>query len=146
MFGILSSIYGATFFLRNLFNSGIFRILVYSEFEEYAQPRNLWCNVFFNKPCYIYEEVFYSELFLTITCLDSWYIQHLSILELKTFKTPWIFKIQFTQNPFVCSSHNILRTRGIWIEPCVKLAYLKLEAYSEPWQISIIENFIQNHV
>ena len=31
-------------------------------------------------------------------------------------------------------------------EPCVTLAYLKLEAYSEPCQISIMENFIQNHV
>ena len=28
----------------------------------------------------------------------------------------------------------------------VTLAYLELEAYSEPYQISIMENFIQNHV
>ena len=31
-------------------------------------------------------------------------------------------------------------------EPCVTLAYSKLEAHSELSQISIIENFIQNHV
>ena len=32
------------------------------------------------------------------------------------------------------------------IEPCVTLAYSELEAYSKPCQISIMENFIQNHV
>ena len=32
------------------------------------------------------------------------------------------------------------------ITPCVKLAYSELEAFSKPCQISIMENFIQNHV
>ena len=32
------------------------------------------------------------------------------------------------------------------IEPCVTLAYSELQASSEPCQISIMENFIQNHV
>ena len=31
-------------------------------------------------------------------------------------------------------------------EAYVTLAYSELEAYSEPCQISIMENFIQNHV
>ena len=31
-------------------------------------------------------------------------------------------------------------------EICVALAYLELETYSEPCQVSIIGNFIQNHV
>ena len=55
-------------------------------------------------------------------------------------------------------SPSILRTRGILktlsnmydgslsTEPCVILAYSELEAYSEPCQTSIMENFIQNHV
>ena len=29
-------------------------------------------------------------------------------------------------------------------EPCVPLTYSELEAYSEPWQRSIMENLIQN--
>ena len=32
------------------------------------------------------------------------------------------------------------------MEPCVKLAYSELEVYSKPCQISVMENFIQNHV
>ena len=32
------------------------------------------------------------------------------------------------------------------MEPCVTLAYSELGAYLEPFQISIMENFIQNHV
>ena len=31
-------------------------------------------------------------------------------------------------------------------EPCVTLAYSELKTYSEPCQISIMEDFIQNHV
>ena len=31
-------------------------------------------------------------------------------------------------------------------ELCVTLSYSELEAYSKPCQISIMENFIQNHV
>ena len=31
-------------------------------------------------------------------------------------------------------------------EPCVTLTYSKFETYSEPYQMSIMENFIQNHV
>ena len=33
-----------------------------------------------------------------------------------------------------------------YTEPCVKLAYSKLETYLEPCQISIMDNCIQNHV
>ena len=31
-------------------------------------------------------------------------------------------------------------------EPCMTLAYSELKAYPKPCQISIMENFIQNHV
>ena len=51
---------------------------------------------------------------------------------------------------YIYSSPSTLRTQGndepFPIEPCVTLAYSELEAYSEPCQISIMENFIQNHV
>ena len=48
------------------------------------------------------------------------------------------------------SSPSILRNPRNMVgpfttEPCVTLAYSELEAYSEPSQISIMKNFIQNH-
>ena len=56
-------------------------ILVYSEFEENTERpvKHLCCNVFVNEPWQIYDELFYSEPFETITYLDSLYIQNLSI-------------------------------------------------------------------
>ena len=50
--------------------------------------------------------------------------------ELKTFKIPWIFKIQFTKNP---GNHNKSRT----------LAYSESKAYSEHCQTSIMKYFIE---
>ena len=59
---------------------------------------------------------------------------------------------------FVYLSPNILRAQGILrnlsnmydglfsAEPCVTLVYSELEAYSEPCQISMMENFIHNIV
>ena len=41
-----------------------------------------------NEPWHVYDEVFYSESFVTMTYLDSWYIQNLysAYSELETFK------------------------------------------------------------
>ena len=59
---------------------------------------------------------------------------------------------------FVYLSPNILTAQGIlrhlsnmydglfFAEPCVTLVYSELEAYSEPCQISMMENFIHNLV
>ena len=65
-------------FFRTFCNPSIFRILVCSEPEEYSKP----CQVsmmqrFLNEPWHIYDEVFYSEPF--VTYLNSRYIQILSI-------------------------------------------------------------------
>ena len=47
-------------FLRTLCNPGIFKILVYSEPEEYSEPCQT-CNVFLLNPG---DKVFYSEPFV----------------------------------------------------------------------------------
>ena len=87
----------------------------------------------------------------------------LAYSNLKTFKIPRIFKIQFTQNlgiftTLVHLSPSILRAQGrlrnlsnmhavlFSTEPCVALLYSELEAYSEPCQIFIMENFIHSLV
>ena len=87
----------------------------------------------------------------------------LAYSELKTFKILRIFQIQFTQNlgmftTLIYSSPNILRAQGILrnlpnmydglfsTEPCVPLVYSELEAYSEPYQISMMENFTHHLV
>ena len=81
------------------------------------------------------DEVFYSEPFVTITYIDSWYIQNLNIF------TPLYFQAVAYWEP------KELRGYGPFSkEPCVTLAYSELEGYSEPSQISIMENFVQNHV
>ena len=47
-------------------------MLVYSEPEKYSEPcQASMMQGFVNEPCHIYDEVFYSEPFLTITYLDS---------------------------------------------------------------------------
>ena len=41
--------------------------------------KQLWCNVFFNEPWLIYDEVFYLEPYANITFIDSWCILNVSI-------------------------------------------------------------------
>ena len=84
----------------------------------------------------IYDEVFYSEPFVTMAYLDSWYIQNLSI-----------FRTQDTQNTV-----NLWNT--VYPRPCITLAYLqplhiqvlaywKPEEYSEPRQTWMMDRFLQ---
>ena len=58
----------------------MFRNLIYSKPEEYWEPSPAsTMKRFFNKPCNIYGEVFYSEPFVTKTYFDIWYIQNISM-------------------------------------------------------------------
>ena len=80
-------------FLRTLCNPGIFRILVYSEPEEYSEPcqasimqRFLNENTGVFTMWHIYDGVFYLEPSVTMTYLDSWYIQNLRIFSTQDIK------------------------------------------------------------
>ena len=64
--------------LRTLSNPGIFKILVYSEPEEYSEPCQK-CNVFLLNPR---DQVFYSEPFVTSDTFKT-----LAYSELKSYKT-----------------------------------------------------------
>ena len=64
--------------LRPLSNPGIFKILVYSEPEQYSEPCQT-CNVFLLNPG---DEVFYSEPFVTSDTFKT-----LAYSELKSYKT-----------------------------------------------------------
>ena len=64
--------------LRTLCNPGIFKILVYSEPEEYSEPCQT-CNVFLLNPG---DEVFYSEPFVTSDTFKT-----VAYLERKSFRT-----------------------------------------------------------
>ena len=106
------------------------------------------------KPCYIqnpaniYDEMLHSEPFVTIAYLDSWYIQNLNIfrtqdiqnnLESLRYSSRRTLRNLGIFTTLVYSSPSIVRIRGI-------LTYSELIAYTEHCQISITENFIQNHV
>ena len=107
----------------------------------------------------IYNEVFYSEPYANITFLDSWYIQNFSIFRTQDIQDTVNFKNAVYTEPCVTLTHPqplYIPVLAYWepeeydgpfsTEPCVTLAYSELEAYCEPWQIYIMENFIQNHV
>ena len=87
----------------------------------------------------------------------------LAYSELKTFQILRFSKIQFTQNlgiftTLVYSNPSILRAQGILrnlsnmydglfsTEPYVTQVSPELETYSEPCQISMMENFFHNFV
>ena len=71
-------------------------------------------------------------------CESLKYSLHRTLLNVDIFTT------------YVYSSPSISRTKeydGLFsVEPCVTLAYPEPETYPKPCQISLIENFIQNHV
>ena len=63
-----------------------------------------------------------------------------------TYSQPfYIQALAFNENP--TNTQNSVKHVDVAYstEPYVTLAYSELEAYSEPCQISIMENFIQNH-
>ena len=148
-------------FLRTFYSRRIFRTLIYSKPEEYWEPSQAsTINVFFNELWHIYDEVFYSESFVTTTYLDPWHIQNLSI-----FRTQDIWyreSLKYSLHKTLCNLDIIIfytlyiQALAYWqpeeydgpfsMEHCVTLAYSELESYSEPSQISIMKNFIQNHV
>ena len=94
-----------------------------------------------------------------MTYLDSWYISNLSIFTTQGIQDT--VNLQNTVYTDACvtltySQPLYIQALAHWepekddgpfsTEPCVTLACSELEAYSEPCQISIMENFIQNHV
>ena len=125
------------------------------------------------KPCYIqnpaniYDEMLHSEPFVTIAYLDSWYIQNLNIFRTqdiqnnleslryssrRTLRNLGIFTTLVYSSPSIVRIRGILKTLSTYRmfhflqKPCVTLTYSELIAYTEHCQISITENFIQNHV
>ena len=121
--------------------------------------KHLWCNVFFNEPWHIYDEVFYSESYANIKCIDSWCILNLSIFRTQDIQdTLNLYDTVYTE-PCVTLTYSkpmYIQALAHWepeeydgpfsIESCMTLVYSELEAYLNPCIISIMENFIQNNV
>ena len=98
--------------------------MVYSKPEDYWEPSQvstIYC--FFKEPWHIYDEVFYSEPFVSITYLDFYYIQNLSIFRAQDMRyreslnnilhrTLCNLDI-FITYIYTYSSPSIMRTRGI---------------------------------
>ena len=63
-----------------------------------------------------------------------------------------IFTILLYLSPNIFRAQGILRNLSnmydglLSTEPCITLVYSELKAYSEPYQISMMENFIHNLV
>ena len=89
-------------------------------------------NKLFRTLSNIYDEEFYSESFVTMAYLGSWYIQNLwHIKHSRHSKLPRIYQIQFTD---LC----IFTT--LYIQA---LAYWKSEEYSKLCQTCMMDHFLQ---
>ena len=84
--------------------------------------KRLRCIVCFNESWHIYDEVFYSELSVTITYLDFWYIQNLIIFITQDIR--YRQSLRYSLHRTLCnleifiiyiySVPGIFRTPGIW--------------------------------
>ena len=84
-------------------------------------PYSKWAFVY--SPWHIYDEVFYSKPSVTITYLDFWYIQNLSIFRTQDIRYRESLNYSSLQKTlcnldifitYMYSSPSMLRIRGIW--------------------------------
>ena len=135
-------------------NPDIFRIMAYFETVVYSELCQIYTMKYFiQNPSGQHFQT--PDAFRTLTYSELGTLKILRIFKINFLQNhvqPWyihdpcIFKLQHIESPSNTQNLSSVYDGLFFAELCVTMVYSELEAYLEPYLISMMEDFIQNLV